>query len=327
MTTTKGHDPGHDDLPGCTWERYVELLVSEAGGWAPLADALIHKARGRGPSDRTTVEKGIRRLAARGQRPGGQYGRLLIESFGVPRVVEDWARWMGQHHSRFADLPVPLREAELLRWNRPPIAESAAASWIQIGLASCALRRGDALAAIGLLTRAKLRALRTGGALEAEHLLFDARLLRGEGDDASADALLVRAGRVIGSLSKAEFPAYGARLADQHAYAILHPTKGEPRIADALSVYRSIPELDDPFVAFRRAHGIAYCTWKLGKIKDARVAARAAVEHAGDAGQIRFRVLALDLLSHLVDDEEAESLRGRARRMARALSEGELHAT
>ncbi len=42
----EGHDPGQP-LPGCTWGRYVELLVDEIGGFTALSDRLVHAARGR----------------------------------------------------------------------------------------------------------------------------------------------------------------------------------------------------------------------------------------------------------------------------------------
>lgn len=120
-----------------TWGDYVERWVAEHGSWVALADTLIHRAR---PAieiadDPLTVERGLRRLARRHHKPGGQYGRWMLRYFGVTRSVEQWLRWLGAYHTRFTDLPSSLRLEQLALWNRPPIAESALACWIHLGLA------------------------------------------------------------------------------------------------------------------------------------------------------------------------------------------------
>ena len=89
MARRPGQESGHFDSPSTTWDRYVALLVSGAGGWAALADALIHKSRrAGGPTDRAIVEKGLRRLATRGHRSGGRYGQLLIRFFGAFKIPD-----------------------------------------------------------------------------------------------------------------------------------------------------------------------------------------------------------------------------------------------
>src|SRR3954454_707673 len=111
-----------DSPLGCTWQRYLEQLAGEHGGWTALTHALIRRA---GPSaglpvDPGTIERGLRRLRARGNAPGGQYGLWLLRHFAVRRPFADTARWMGQYHVHFAALPLTLYEEQLRLWDRPP---------------------------------------------------------------------------------------------------------------------------------------------------------------------------------------------------------------
>jgi hypothetical protein len=108
---------------GLTWAEYVERWVEDCGGWLPLADQLIHRAGDRVevPSDPQTVERGLRRLAKREHKPGGQYGRWMMRFFGVTSPIEHSVRWLGTYHARFADLPSGLRLEQLALWNRPPV--------------------------------------------------------------------------------------------------------------------------------------------------------------------------------------------------------------
>lgn len=276
---------------GCTWERYVETLTSEHGGLTALTQLLIRRA-GRHtqlPDDPGSIERALRRLRARGNEPGGQYGRWLLKHFGVPASLEQSAKWMGQYHSRFADLPRSLRESQLWLWDRPPIAESGAAGWIQLGLASIALERGD----LALATQRHARAAGLTGAGEVESELLAARL----------ESLLAALPR------GEERDCYFARWIDQRAYATAHAAK--PRYAEARSLYLSIPETSTAaFACFRRHHGLAYCEWKLGRTPRAVAHAERAVEHAGDAGLLRFRAQALTLLA-VIAPKRAPKLRPR----------------
>jgi tetratricopeptide (TPR) repeat protein len=300
---------------GCTWQRYVDQLTQEHGGWTALTNLLIRRA---GPSvglpiDPATIERGLRRLRARGNAPGGQYGRWLLRYFGVPRPLEDTARWMGQYHSRFADLPLSLRGAQLWLWDRPPIAESPAACWIHLGLASLALRQRD-------LDGVRLRLAQLDGttppAARLEAVLLEARL-----DHGRAAELLARADASIERLpTGAERDCYHARCADQRAYQLIH-TGPAPKLARAARLYRSInANSAAAFARFRRDHGLAYCHWKLGDHERAVRHARAAIEQAGDAGLLRFRVMALELLAH-IEPGEAPALRRRAARIVAELDQ------
>ena len=319
---------------GCTWERYVDQLTREHGGWTALTNLLIRRA---GPSvglpiDPGTIERGLRRLRVRGNASGGQYGRWLLRYFGVPRPLEDTARWMGQYHSRFSDLPLSLRAAQLWLWDRPPIAESPAACWIHLGLASLALRQGDLDDTRRRLTQARAAAspssqvatvspspqIATGSSSVQiatawiEAALLEARLESDAGHPARAAEVLTETGGWIAELPAGpERDCYHARCADQRAYQLLHGDPA-PRPAQAARLYRSINASSPAaFARFRRDHGLAYCHWRLGDHERAVRHARAAIEQAGDAGLLRFRVMALELLAH-IEPREARTLRRRA---------------
>ncbi|WP_405796360.1 hypothetical protein [Streptomyces sp. NBC_01506] len=106
---------------------------------------------------------------------------------------------MGQYHGRFADLPLSLREERLWLWDRPPIAESSSAGWIELGLASVAPRRRDVAGA-----RLRLRLVRAGDvaalAARIEAALFEARLEMDAGRPARTGDLLTRTGAEIARL-------------------------------------------------------------------------------------------------------------------------------
>src|SRR5262252_7280050 len=316
---------GADTLPlGCTWERYLEQLTREHGGWTAVVDLLIRRADASValPEDPGSIERALRRLRGKGNAPGGQYGRWILRYFGVPRPLDETARWMGQYHGRFADLPISLCEEQLLLWDRPPIAESAAACWIHLGLAAVALRRRDRAGAERRLGR--VGGDRLPAAARVEALLLRARLATDGDDGAGAeDALADAEGRIARLPPGADRDCYHARRIDQAAYRLLH-ARPAPRLAAAVQLYRSIDARSPaPFARFRRDHGLAYCHWRLGdRVRAARHAADA-VEHAGDAGLLRFRAMALELLAH-IDPRRAGPLVRRAKAIAREIGHEDL---
>lgn len=319
--------PDIDEQPGCTWGRYIELLAKAHGGQSALVDMLQKRATGvELPDDPQTIERAIRRLGQRGNGSGGKYGRWLIRFFGVPAELRTAARWMGQYHQRFADLPSSLRRQQLLLWDRPPMCETRQAPWIYLGLASVALRQRDPIEA-----ERRLRAARAKLPLVADHEaiieadLLDARLASDVKDRRRAGEKLDAAGeRLVDISDLKERACYGARLADQRAYQLLHPSEGEPDRMRALSIYASIEGYDVPFAHFRREHGMAYCQWKLGESETALTHIRRAADFAADGGFIRFRAMALTLQAHMSSPEEAAPLRARARRMAETIEQEDL---
>jgi hypothetical protein len=314
---------------GLSWADYVARWVSDRGGWVPLADELIFRAGESSsiPGDPHTVERGLRRLARREHRPGGQYGRWMLRYFGFTTPVARWLAWMGQYHSRFADLPSALRLEQLVLWNRPPVSESRLACWIHIGLASVYERMLDDHGVEQWLARAERRASAAGSAAEIEVALFRGRLETDAGCRDAAAALYDRAEGLLDAtdLEPGDALPYRARLADQRAYHLTKPIDGAPDHEGARALYTSIAdEPYIPFVSFRRAAGLAYCAWKLGDAGEAERLARLAADHAGDGGLVRMRVMALNMLSRVLGPGRAHEVRARAARMAALLEDEEL---
>ncbi len=327
-----GAEPEPDTAPvGLTWRMYVERLAERAGGWTALAEELVRVVGEKAelPEDLLSIEKGLRRLARRGNAPGGQYGRWLLRHLGVPEDIERWARWLSQYHRRFADLPLTLRLEQLRLWDRPPFAESRLAAWTHVGLASVHLRRREDAVARLRLERARDAAARAGPAAVAEVALLDAYVATNDGNRAAAGSVLEVAARATESpeLDVDDRACLEARLFGQCAYHLTSPLPGaDADVLGAQALFSSIHRgLELPFVAFRRDNGLAYCAWKLGDAVGALALARSAADHAGDGGFVRFRVLALNLIARMTPDpEEARVVRERAARLARSIEDEEL---
>src|SRR5262249_26308622 len=121
----------------------------------------------------------------------------------------------------------------------------------------------------------------------------------------------------------ADRDCYHARRIDQAAYRLLHGGSA-PRLAAAAPLYRSIDARSPaPFARFRRDHGLAYCQWRLGDRARAARHAAAAAQHAGDAGLLRFRAMALELLAH-IEPQRAGPLVRRAEAIAREIGHEDL---
>ncbi|CAN5493183.1 hypothetical protein BH11MYX1_BH11MYX1_10330 [soil metagenome] len=271
-----------------TWGEYIRTWTEDIGGWTQLANELIDRAGNvEVPDDAQTVERGLRRLAARGHKPGGQYGRWMLRYFGFVASVDELVKWMGQYHTRFSDLPCGFRLEHLTLWNRPPIAESRLAAWIHIAIAQAHLSRLEADEAAHWLASARRLAPRAGLAAEIECQLVAAHL-----DPAVLDQIQ------LAGLELVDERVYRARLADQRAQLLTRAAVPDVRAARAL--YEAIHEAPyQPFVSFRRAVGIAYCAWQLEDRETAIDFAWRAVEHAGDGGLLRMRVNGLNMLSRV----------------------------
>jgi len=313
---------------GLTWAEYVERWVTDCGGWLPLADQLLHRAQGAVEiaDDPQTVERGLRRLSRRGHQPGGQYGRWMLRFFGFTSSVERLVRWLGTGHSRFADLPCGLRLEHLMLWNRPPVSESALVCWVYVGAASAHFARLDRDACAHWLSRAEPLARAAGVNAELEVGLVHAQLATERGDAAAARERHAQLAALLAhpELGPIDLECYRARLMHQRAVLCTRPVAGEPDLAQARSHYDAIPPSTIPFVSFRRTVGLAYCAWKQGNLDEATQLALQAVDDAGDAGLIRERVNALNMLSRVVAPASAAAVNERARRMAARLGDEEL---
>lgn len=324
----EGHDPGHPP-GGLVWADVVGALVREHGGWTALAEELVRRGKGAFelPRDLGSIERGLRRLSGRGQREGGQYGRWLERCFGMPAGIERWLSWLGQYHRRFADLPVSMRARQLELWDRPPVRDAAAGAWIDLGVASVAMRKGDRAGVDARLARAASKLGRASAALRLEHGLFAARIASEDGDRAAEARLALSVEALLGApeLSAEDAACYRARLLDAKAYRLLHPDAGVARLAEARACYEAI-EGEVPFALMRRALGLAYCDYREGARASALSRSLEAAEHAADGGLVRFRVMAFNLASRAADGPEASRLRERARRLSLLLEDEDLRA-
>jgi len=320
-----------DQLPAAfTWAEYVGRWATDHGGWTQLADALIRRAGDAVEiaQDPQTVERGLRRLARRAHQSGGQYGRWMLRFFGLLSPVEDLVKWMGQYHTRFSDLPAGLRLEHLTLWNRPPVAESPSACWLLAGIAHVHASRADLAACDHTLQLAERLAPRAGTAAEIEVGLVRAQLETDAGDRSAAQHRIRQLEHQLedGALQPADDRAYRARL--QHLRAVHHtrPFAGElVDLREAHALYAAIDEHPYvPFVSARKYAGLAYCAWQLGDLGEAVRLAERAVEHAGDGGLVRMRVMALNMLSRTLHGERAASVNERARRMAMLLEDEDL---
>ncbi len=295
------------------WQSYVAWLAASHGTLTAVATVLA--AAGEQGGDVLSIERGLRRLRSRGTRAGGRWGERCLQTFGLPSGIESRLRWMGHFHSRFTDLPRSICQDLLQPWQRPPITESLAIAWVQLGLASVALRGHYVVEAEECLNRAESVAR---GAAQAEALLVRAYVDRRRRPD-RAGSWLDRAEEQIRQLPRDEDRAcLWARLVDQRA-AILRRAK---RPEEAEGLYASLPRVAvPPFVLAQRHAGLGWCALAQGHQEAAVAHARVAAAHAGDVGSLRMRAATLDLLARATGGEEGEQLRLRAIGIANRLED------
>lgn len=312
---------------GLTWADYLSGLVASHGSLTAVAEKLSEQ---RGYVDDVgTVERGLRRLRGRGQRDGGVWGRRALRCFGLPRDISARVRWMGQYHTRFTDLPRTLCQELLQVWDRPPVSDSPARIWIQLGLANAALRGRDGERALSHLQQAQVAGKSAEMAARIELALVRAFTLS-RTDRAGAVTLLDAAAALLRAddavLDADDRACLWARLVDQRGYQLNRPAPGtEPDYRAALALYESLPARDaPPFALCRRENGVGWSKLKLGDREGAAAHARVSVQHAGDGGSLRMRAMALNLLARALPGKEGEHARVRALAIARRLEDEEL---
>ncbi len=317
MQETPGHNPGH---AGLSWGQILETLI---GQWGSLAGVAAKMAADRGyAEDVGSVERGLRRLRERGHKDGGVWGRRVLATFGLPAAVEDRVRWMGQYHTRFSDLPTSLCRELLLPWDRPPVSESPARVWVQLGLASVALRNRDdegAAAHLEQVSRAGSTAP-IAARLELELVQAYATARR---DPIGSDACLSRAAALLpgADLGRDTAICLHARLVDQQAYRLNKPRDGQPDHEAAMALYESIATDGPGFARCRRHNGMGWSLLRLGRRQDAIVHAKASVRVAGDTGSLRLRSMGLNLLAAAASGDEAAAAAARAAAIAERLQD------
>ncbi len=302
--------PGQESGQGFDWGTLVEGLVEDRGSLAALA-AGVAEARGY-QEEVESIERGLRRLRKRGTKDGGVWGQRLLQRFGLPGAVSDRIRWMGQYHTRFTDLPASLCEELLHPWDRPPVSESAARIWLLLGRASLALRRRES--ALELLEQALLVAPRSEPAARAELALVRAYALTKRAP-ATADAALDEAEAILDAgqgIEAGDHACLFARLMDHRAYPLNRPRSGPASHRAAIALYHRIPARGPLFARCRRHNGLGWSHLKLGNREAAVEHARASLQDAGDAGSLRMRAMALNLLAQATRGRESERAKARA---------------
>jgi len=295
---------------GFTWDDYIEGLVSQAGSLTAVAERLA--ASRAYEDDVGSVERALRRLRARGLRPGGKWGQALLTLFGLPTTVTARLRWMAAYHSRFSDLPVALCEDLVRLWDHPPTTERRESrGWLALARTSLALRRNDYQGASQLLTQAAGE-LGASAPVEAR---IEAALVRAfiasKLEPARVLELLAEVAPLLETVQSEEDRAcLQVRWIDQRAYDLNRGRSGAPNPSAAEALYRQVPDANvPPFVLCRRANGLAYARWKQGYADEAASLAREAARHAGDGGHVRLRVMALSLLARIEPREAASHQR------------------
>ena len=293
-----------------------------------LAEALqarLHTTPGL-PTRTDTIVRGLRRLAAQDGRDGGQYGRWLLRAFGLPADVQRWLAYLGQYHSRFADLPTWMRLEQLRLWSRPPITQTPLVAWIHLGVASVRLRQRDTDACDQRLDLAMRTIEGAGPAAGCEAHLLRAWRCLSQGEPAATDAALDAVATLLSSpgLSATDRLVCHARMLNQRAQRISLPRTPQALQAAQVLLQQIPADSGLPFVDFRRAEGLARIHHLLGEHASARRLAREAMEHAADGGFVRLRILALRQLARSSPPAEQAKLRARARHLAGLLSDDDL---
>lgn len=299
---------------------YLDDLVAEHGSLAALGERLAATHGWR--EDVESITRALRRLRTRGCLPGGKWGERLLRCFGLPASVDARLRFMGSYHSRFVDLPVPLCGDLVQLWDRPPTSES------RVG------RLWLALARVTLAFRAQV--------LDeaAEHLRVAKAIAAGEPaaqiEVALGESLIdARAHPTRAAASLRDVPGWLAQLdgeeADclraRHVGQLSHALNQAGAIDEAEALHLALPDLPTTpaFARSRRANGIAYGRFRHGDVEAALQHARLAARHAGDAGHVRLRAMALLMVARVAphEPEGAEALL-RARAIGHALADATL---
>lgn len=306
---------------GFTWGDFVQALVVERGSLAAVA---LHMAQRRDfAEDPESVERGLRRLKGRGSKDGGVWGQRVLRCFGLPPDLDRRVRWMGQYHTRFTDLPTSLGAELVLPFDRPPVSESPARIWLLLARAGLAIRqRADPEP---MLEQACLLAERAPAAAQAELALVKAYVFGRTQPDQVNDALQ-RAGDIIEdetqTMSPSDRACLFARLIDQRAYPLNRPRPGDaPDHAQAYAQYARIPEAGPLFARCRRENGMGWSRLSMGDKGAGRAHGLKSVELAGDAGSLRMRAMALNLVAAASEGAAAQAAKTRAQAIARRLED------
>jgi hypothetical protein len=320
----RGQKPGHVAGTLMDWASYVDRLIAEHGSLAALSERLGAVRGFR--EDVESIGRALRRLRARGSLSGGAWGERLLRTFGLPAALDARLRFMGQYHSRFVDLPVPLATDLVQLWDRPPTSESRTGRlWLSLARATLALRAADpGEAAVHLEAAA---AVAPGGEPAGQievalgRALLESREPAAGGIGVAIPSALAPVPELLAAVvDRADGDCLRARHAGQVAYALNRA--GE--VDRALGLHLALPDGPEvhPFARSRRANGIAYGHFRRGELAPALASARLAAAFAGDAGHVRLRAMAFLMVARVAGaSPEAAEARARARAIAVGLGD------
>ncbi len=303
-----------------TWGAYLDDLVGEHGSLAAVSERLAATHNWR--EEVESITRALRRLKDRGSLPGGKWGDRLLRTFGLPHSVDTRLRFMGSYHSRFVDLPVPLCSDLVQLWDRPPTSESRPGRlWLSLARATLALRAQQPEEARVHLHTAKASA--TGEpAAQVEVALGESLLVSRERPNVAAD-VLAEVPAWLAQIHGDDADCLRARFIGQRSHALNHAGA----VDEAEALHRALPDGPEihPFARSRRANGIAYGRHRHGDREAALHHARLAARHAGDAGHVRLRAMALLMIARVSPrSPEGDEARQRASAIARALDDATL---
>ncbi len=315
----RGQKSGQESGAGAPldWPGYIDALIAEHGSLAALADRMAALRSYR--EDVESVSRALRRLRTKGTVSGGVWGDRLLRDFGLPKGVDERLRFMGQYHSRFVDLPLPLCTDLVLLWDRPPTSQSREGRlWLSLARATLALRcQSPDEARTHLETAVEMAPGHPAAEVEVALALsvIDSRT-----NPREAAASVARVPELLAALSGAELDCLLARYTGQLAYALNHRGQTEK----GLALHLALPDTatTHPFARSRRANGIAYGYYRAGALAMALESAERAATFAGDAGHVRLRAMALLMIARIGGNERVGvEARERARVIAQMLAE------
>jgi hypothetical protein len=321
----RGQKPGHPDA-GATagapmaWAEYVDALVAEHGSLAALCERMAALRGFR--EDVESIGRALRRLRARGGRSGGTWGDRVLRAFGLPASVHARLRFMGQYHSRFVDLPVPLATDLVRLWDRPPTTDSRTGRlWLSLARATLALRQGVHEEAAQHLAAAGASA--AGDPPGQIEVALGSAFLDSHARPQELPAALAAVPELLAEVTGADGDCLRARYTGQLA----HSFNRAGDIERGLELHLALPDGagTHPFARSRRANGIAYALFRRGEVAAALANARLAATFAGDAGHVRLRAMALLMVSRIGGaSAEGHDARTRARAIANELADATL---
>ena len=258
----RGQKPGQRDAPvtagaPMAWAGYIDGLIAEHGSLAALCERLGGVRGFR--EDVESIGRAVRRLRGRGGQSGGVWGERFLRTFGLPSSVHARLCFMGQYHSRFVDLPVPLARDLVQLWDRPPTSESRTGRlWLSLARATLALREVEHEEAAQHLAAAAASA--PGDAAGQIEVALGSAFVESRARPQDIPDALVPVPAWLAEVAGSDADCLRARYIGQLAHA--HNRSGD--VERGLALHLELPDgaTVHPFARSRRANGIAYARFR-----------------------------------------------------------------